>query len=140
MKLQSYQLCRWCDRAVHDRRRWLWLAGNVLLLLLALVSGLAALLLPILLLANAVLALYLLHRHHAFGAVYQRTPRPTDAQCETVLIDAALIGQGTRLRAAAQPIDVADALSLRLGSGALLLGSAMTLTADELPPADRAAT
>ncbi|MBQ2930478.1 MAG: hypothetical protein IJD99_09720 [Clostridia bacterium] len=139
MKLQSYQLCRWCDRAVHDRRRWLWLAGNVLLLLLALVSGLAALLLPILLLANAVLALYLLHRHHAFGAVYQRTPRPTDAQCETVLIDAALIGQGTRLRAAAQPIDVADALSLRLGSGALLLGSAMTLTADELPPADRAA-
>ena len=34
MKLQSYQLCRWCDRTVHGRRRWLWLAGNVLLLLL----------------------------------------------------------------------------------------------------------
>jgi len=139
MKLQSYQLCRWCDAAVHGRRRWLWLAGSVLLLLLALLSGLWALILPFMLLANAVLALYLLHRHHAFGAVYQRTPRPGDAQCETVLIDASLIGQGTRLRAASQPIDVADGLSLRLGSGALLLGTAMTLTADELPPADRAA-
>ena len=145
MKLRPYQLCRWCDAAVHGRRRWLWLAANVLMLLLSAALGLLWLTLPPLLLANAVLGLYLLHRFYAFGAasgrshVYQRTPRPQDAQCETVLIDASLIGEGTRLRAAAQPIDVAEGLSLRLGSGALLLGAAMTLTADELPPADRSA-
>lgn len=139
MKLQSFQLSRWCDGAIHGRKKWLFLAAEVLLLALAILTGLLWLLLPPLLLANAVLALYLLHRHHAFGTAYQRTPRPQDALCETVLIDAPLIGQGTRLRAASQPIDVADGLSMRLGSGALLLGAAMTLTADELPPADRSA-
>lgn len=139
MKLHAYQLCQWCDAALYGHRRWLWLGANLLVLLLCALLRLLAPALCVLLLANAVLGLYLLHRHHAFGAVYQRTPRPRDAQCETILIDAALIGQGTRLRAAAQPIDTAEALSLRLGSGALLLGTAMTLTADELPPADRAA-
>lgn len=139
MKLKSYQLARWCDAALHDRRKWLYLAANLLILLLSWPLGLTWLILPALLLMNAVLVLYLLHRHHAFGAVYQRTPRPKDALCETITIDAALIGQGTRLRAAAQPVDVADSLSMRLGSGALLLGAAMTLTADTLPPADRAA-
>lgn len=140
MKLHIYQLCRWCDTVLHGRRKWFWLGSNAAALAIsALISGLFLPVLCLLLLTNSVLGLYLLHRHHAFGAVYQRTPRPQDAQCETILIDAALIGQGTRLRAAAQPIDVADCLSLRLGSGALLLGAAMTLTADELPPADRAA-
>ena len=139
MKLQPYQLCRWCDTVLHGRRKWLWLGANVLLLAVTALLGGFVPALSLTLLVNAVLGLYLLHRHHAFGAVYQRTPRPQDAQCETILIDAALIGQGTRLRAAAQPIDVADSLSLRLGSGALLLGTAMTLTADELPTPDRAA-
>ncbi len=139
MKLHAYQLCRWCDAALHGRRKWLWIGMNFLFLLLAMLLGLLVPALCAALFANAALGLYLLHRHHAFGAVYQRTPRPQDAQCETILIDAALIGQGTRLRAAAQPIDTAESLSLRLGSGALLLGTAMTLTADELPPADRAA-
>lgn len=139
MKLQSFQLARWCDAAIRGRKKWLWLASNLLLLALSILLGLTWLTLPLILLANAVLALYLLHRHHAFGTAYQRTPRPEDALCETVLIDASLIGQGTRLRAAAQPIDVAEALSMRLGSGTLLLGAAMTLTADELPPADRSA-
>lgn len=139
MKLHAYQLCQWCDTALHGHRKWLWLGANLLALLLAALLRLLVPVLCALLLANAVAGLYLLHRHHAFGAVYQRTPHPRDAQCETILIDAALIGEGTRLRAAAQPIDTAGALSLRLGSGALLLGTAMTLTADELPPADRAA-
>lgn len=139
MKLHAYQLCQWCDAALHARRKWLWLGANLLALLLAAMVRLFVPMLCALLLANAVAGLYLLHRHHAFGAVYQRTPRPKDAQCETILIDAALIGEGTRLRAAAQPIDTAGALSLRLGSGALLLGTAMTLTADELSSADRAA-
>ena len=140
MKLRVYQLCRWCDAAVHGRRKWLWLAGNVLALTLsALLGGVFVPVCSLALLANAVLALYLLHRHHAFGAAYQRSPRPQDAHCETILIDTSLIGQGTRLRAAAQPIDVADSLNLRLGSGTLLLGAAMTLTADELPAVDRSA-
>lgn len=139
MKLKSYQLASWCDAALRGRRNWLYLAANVLLLLLAWPLSLIWLILPLLLLLNAVLALYLLHRHHAFGTAYQRTPRPRDAQCETVTIDASLIGEGTRLRAAAQPVDVAESLTLRLGSGALLLGAAMTLTADTLPPADRSA-
>lgn len=139
MKLHAYQLCQWCDAALHGHHKWLWLSINLLVLILSVLLQLFAPVLCILLFANAVLGLYVLHRHHAFGAIYQRTPRPRDAQCETILIDAALIGQGTRLRAAAQPIEPAEALSLRLGSGALLLGTAMTLTADELPKADRAA-
>lgn len=138
MKLRPCQLARWCDAALR-RRKWLYLALCVLALLLSLLLGLTWLILPVLLLMAAVLALYLLHRHHAFGTAYQRPPRPEDALCETVLIDASLIGQGTRLRAAAQPVDVAEALTMRLGSGTLLLGAAMTLTADALSPADRSA-
>lgn len=138
MKLRPCQLARWCDAAL-GRRKWLYLALCVLALLLSLLLGLTWLILPALLLMAAVLALYLLHRHHAFGTAYQRPPRPEDALCETVLIDASLIGQGTRLRAAAQPVDVAEALTMRLGSGTLLLGAAMTLTADALSPADRSA-
>lgn len=139
MKFQPYQLSRWCDAAIHGRRKWLWLTGNLLILLLSILLKGLWLTLPFLLLPNAVLALFLLHRHHAFGAAYQRPPRPKDAMCETILVDASLIGQGTRLRAAAQPVDVAESLSMRLGSGTLLLGAAMTLTADELPPVDRSA-
>ena len=139
MKLKAYQIAAWCDAAVHSRHLWLYLAGNLALLLLSLLFHLFWPTASVLLLCNAVLAMYLLHRHHAFGKAYQRTPRPTDAQCETVLIDTALIGHGVRLRAAAQPVDVADGLSLRLGSGALLLGTAMVLTADALSPEERAA-
>lgn len=139
MKLTTYQLCRLCDQATLGRRKWLYLAANLLALIVFALLKLGWLMLPPLLLMNASLALYFLHRHHAFGVEYQRKPRPDDAMCETILIDAALIGEGTRLRAAAQPIDVSDSLSMRIGSGALLLGAAMTLTADELPRTDRAA-
>ncbi|MBQ4580982.1 MAG: hypothetical protein IJA83_10025 [Clostridia bacterium] len=139
MKLRSYQLCRWCDALWHGRRKWLSLALCLAALLLGALLGLTWLALPCLVLAAATLAVYLLHLQHAFGAEYQRTPRPRDAMCETVLIDADLIGQGTRLRAAAQPIDPAESLSMRLGSGSLLLGAAMTLTADALDAPDRSA-
>ena len=137
MKLRSYQLCRWCDCLWHGRRRWLTLGAAAVLLALTLLG--LRWLTPVLLLCAALLALYVLHLRGAFGACYQRPPRPRDAMCETVQVDASLIGQGTRLRAAAQPVDPADSLSIRLGSGALLLGAAMTLTADSLDPADRAA-
>lgn len=139
MKFKPYQLALWADAASHDRRLWFYLAGNALLLLLALLLGLFWPALTILLLLGAALAIYLLHRHHAFGRTYQRKPRPADALCETVLIDPQLIGHGMRLRAAAQPVDATDALTLRMGSGALLLGTAMVLTSDEMSKADRAA-
>ena len=141
MKLRSYQLCRWCDSLWHGRgrRKWLRLGGILLALALLMLLGLHWLLLPLVTLCAAAITLYTLHLRHSFGESYQRTPRPKDALCETVQIDAALIGQGTRLRAAAQPIDPAETLSIRLGSGALLLGTAMTLTADTLDPADRSA-
>lgn len=139
MKLRSYQLCRWCDGLWHGRRKWLWLGGNLLALALGALLGLTWLVLPAMVLANAALTVYLLHLQHAFGAEYQRPPRPRDALCETVRIDADLIGQGTRLRAAAQPIDPAESLSIRLGSGALLLGAAMVLTSDQLDAPDRSA-
>ena len=139
MKLKPYQLTLWCDAASHDRRFWFYLAGNAVLLLLSLLLGLFWQVSTVLLLMGGALAVYLLHRHHAFGRSYQRKPRPTDALCETVLIDPHLIGHGMRLRAAAQPVDVSDALTLRLGSGALLLGTAMVLTAEELSKADRSA-
>ncbi len=135
-----YFLSSLCDGLICGRRRWFYLAGNGLALLLCLlIPGLRGLLLALMALTGCTLALYLTHRHHAFGAEYQRKPCPGDAKCETVLIDAALIGQGTRLRAASQPVDVADGLSLRLGSGTLLLGTAMVLVSQELPPQDRSA-
>lgn len=139
MKLKPYQLALWGDAASHHRRLWFYLAGNALLLLLSLLLNLFWQMTAVLLLLGATLAVYLLHRHHAFGRTYQRKPRPTDALCETVLIDPSLIGHGMRLRAAAQPVDPAEGLSLRLGSGALLLGTAMVLTSDEMSKADRAA-
>lgn len=140
MNLQPYQLCRWCDGLTDGWKRGLFLGGNALVILLAVLSRtLRVPLTALLLLTDATVGLYLLYRRLTFGAEYQRMPRPRDAQAETVLIDASLIGEGTRLRAAAQPFDAAEALSLRLGSGALLLGTAMTLTADELPPAERSA-
>ena len=139
MRLKPYQLSLWCDAATHGRRKWFWLSANVLLLLLSLLLKLFWPVLAVLLFVNALVGTYLLHRHHAFGKVYQRKPRPVDAQCETVLIDAALIGHGIRLRAVAQPFEAAPALSLRLGSGVLLLGAAMVLTADELPREERSA-
>lgn len=139
MKLRSYQLCRWCDALWHARHRWFKLGLLLLALVLSVLLGLGWLSLPLAALTISVMVLYYAHLRHAFGASYQRTPRPKDALCETVLIDAELIGQGTRLRAAAQPIDVAESLSMRLGSGAVLLGAAITLTADELDPADRSA-
>ena len=63
MKLKSYQLARWCDEALHGRRKWLYPAANVLILLLAWLLHLAWLILPALLLTNTVLILYLLRNY-----------------------------------------------------------------------------
>lgn len=139
MKFKPYQLALWCDAASHHRQLWFFLIANALLLLLAMLLHLFWPMLTLTLLGGSTLTVYLLHRHHAFGRSYQRKPRPSDALCETVLIDPQLIGHGMRLRAAAQPIDAAETLTLRLGTGALLLGTAMVLTSDEMSRADRSA-
>lgn len=137
MKLQPLQLCRWC--AFFRTWKQLLILPSALLIALLLPGMLKALGLGAALLAATLIAAYrLILRAHPLPDG-QRPPDSRDALCETVLVDAALIGKGTMLRAAAQPVDPADGLSLRMGSGALLLGSAMTLTADSLREADRLA-
>ena len=98
MKIRPYQLARLFDGAVHGRRVFLTLGVMAALLILAAMLGMLWAVVPVLTLLWCGAALYSLHRHHAFGATYQRKPRPKDAQAETILIDASLIGQGTRVR------------------------------------------
>ncbi|MBQ8200914.1 MAG: hypothetical protein IJZ74_04020 [Clostridia bacterium] len=136
MKLST--LCDWLSRP----RRWLMLlAACLLLALLAAVlpATLWLLLAAPALLAAALYAVWKMYRFGSFGTVYMRPPRPADALAETVLVDADLVDEGTRVLAAAQPINAQADLSLRMGSGALLLGAAMTLLSDELPGADASA-
>ena len=137
MKLQPLQLCRWC--AFFRTWKRLLILPAALLVALLLPGLLRALWLGAVLLTATLIAAYrLILRAHPLPAG-QRPPEPKDALCETVLVDAAFIGKGTMLRAASQPVDPSDGLSLRMGSGALLLGAAMTLTADTLREADRLA-
>lgn len=137
MKLKPLQLCRIGAYFTHGRR-WIVLAA-ALLVSLILPSWLRVLALSVSLWLGALTGLYWFYLRSRRPASFLRDPNPQDALCETVLIDATLIGRGTLLRAAAQPVDVADQLSLRMGSGALLLGSAMVLTADTLSAPDKAA-
>lgn len=137
MKLQPLQLCRLCGSF---RRKW-----QLIVLAAALP---AALLLPgffrtaalsLWCLAGSLLLMYRFLVNGSRLPVCLRPPVPKDGLCETVLVDAALIGQGTQMRAAAQPVDVASELSLRLGSGTLLLGAAMAQTAASLPLPEQSA-
>lgn len=136
--MKQIRLCDWLLQG----RRWLLMLPALALsgVLLALPSAPAAILLaaPALMMA-AMLPTYALRLRRSFGSAYTRPPRPQDALGQTVLIDAELMDGGVTLRCAAQPFDAAERLTLRLGSGALLLGAAMTLTAGELPAADAAA-
>ncbi len=133
MRSRPLQICRMC--AYFTRWRYLWFLAAALLAWL-LPGLLGNMLWTALLGALALLALYALLR---YACKLPDSHRPENALAETVLVDASLIGRGTMLRAAAQPVDVAPELSLRLGSGALLLGTAMTLTAGELLEPDRLA-
>ncbi len=129
MKLKPLQFSRLC--APFRKWRYLWLIAPLLFAFIHPGIGLTAFSLM-----AASLALYRLLVQASRLPAASRPPRPEDALAETVLVDASLVGQGTLLRAAAQPVDAVDSLSLRMGSGALLLGSAMTITADDLPQAD----
>ncbi len=130
-----------CHRLSQRRRILLLTAAGLLLIPLAflLPDTLWVLLAsPVLLMA----ALYLLWQRFSlgqFGAAYQRPPRPADAQAQTVLLDADLLDDGLSVQAVSQPVEPAVALSLRMGSGALLLGTAMTLLSDEVSPAEQTA-
>ncbi len=137
MKLKPLQLCSLCAPFT-VKRRWIALPA-ALLIALCLPGAIRMIVLSGVLLAGALTGLYTFYTRSRRQRSCLRVPMPQDALCETVLIDASLIGRGTMLRAAAQPVDVADSLSLRLGSGALLLGSAMVLTANTLPTPDKAA-
>ncbi len=136
MKLSS--LCQWLDRP----RRALFPFG-ALILLLPLAFFLPGML-WVALAAPAILccALYLLYRVFGlcdFPSAFLRQPTPADAMAQTVLIDADLVDEGLSVQAVAQPVSPATELSLRLGSGALLLGTAMTLLSGEVPEAAQAA-
>ncbi|MBQ8555327.1 MAG: hypothetical protein IJ438_05565 [Clostridia bacterium] len=70
---------------------------------------------------------------------FSRAPNRSETRCTAVALDAACLLEPLHLLSAAQPLEAAPTLSLRLGSGALLLGTAMTLLASALPDEARAA-
>lgn len=135
MKFSS--LCSWLTAR---RIRRMLPAVAALLSLLPFLPGL----LRMLLLAGALFAasLMLVYCGNLLpfrGPAFTRWPTPQDAQAETILIDASLIDEGTHVRCVSQPFNIAEEMSLSLGSGALVMGTAMTLLANELPPSDRSA-
>lgn len=131
-------LCHW----LLQKRRWLILpAGLAILLLLSLLLPQWLILPPAaaLLLVSAMLLVYVRDLQGADSAHFSRRPAPHDGQAEIVMVDASLVDLGTQLQAAAQPVNACAEMSMRMGSGALLLGTAMVFLADELPPADGSA-
>ncbi|MGN0794002.1 MAG: hypothetical protein ACI4MG_05945 [Aristaeellaceae bacterium] len=128
-------LCHW----LLTKRRWLLLpVGAALAFLLCLILprhlGMALSSLPPLI--ASMLLIYLRDLSALRSSRSSRVPAPHDGQAEIIMIDASLVDTGVELRAAAQPLNACPELSLRMGSGALLLGTAMVFLADELPPAD----
>lgn len=124
--------CHW----LLEKRRWLILPAALLL------SALAGLFLPVraflmilcpTVFALCMLAVYQLHMRSFRTEGYLRTPAPRDARAEVVLVDVSLIDGGKRVMAAAQPVNAMPAMTLRMGSGAILLGSAMVLLSGQLP-------
>lgn len=136
MKLCS--ICHWLLKS----RRWLLLPiGLAVSLLLALIAPvwLWLTLCAALLLIAAMLIIYVRGLNQIWSSCHLRMPAPRDAHAEMVMIDASLVGTGTQVQAVSQPLISAPELNLRMGSGALLLGTAMIFLADELPAADKSA-
>lgn len=136
MKLCS--LCHWLLQS----RRWLLLpVGLALTLLLAFVvpTWLWLTLSALLLLTSAMLLVYVRDLHHLWNSSHVRMPAPHDGHAEMVMIDAALLDNGMQVQSVSQPFTPAEALNMRTGRGALLLGTAMVFLADELPQAEGAA-
>lgn len=130
--------CHW----LLQRRRWLILPGALL------IAGLLGLILPVrafvilvcpVVFATCMMAIYWMAQRHFCTPAHLRMPAPRDARAEVVLVDASLIDGSKRVMAAAQPVNAMPGMSLRMGSGAILLGSAMALLSHKLPEDDAAA-
>lgn len=133
MKLCS--LCHW----LLQKRRWLALPIGLalaVLMCLLLPRWLGMLLVSAVLLLAALLLVYARKLQALRSGQFSRTPSPADARAEIVMVDASLVDLGTQLQAVSQPVNACPEMSMRMGSGALLLGTAMVFLADELPPAD----
>lgn len=131
-------LCHW----LLQHRRWLLLPiGLAVSLLLAFVvpAWLWLTLCAALLLTGAMLLVYVRDLNFLWNSSHARMPAPRDGQAEIVMIDASLVDVGTKLQAVAQPLTPVPELSIRMGSGALLLGTAMVFLSDELPRTDGSA-
>lgn len=135
------KLCTLCHYFAR-KRRWLILPiALVLALLLSFVvpTWLWLTLCAALLLMSSMLLIYLRDLGLLWGSHHVRQPAPRDAMAEIVMVDASLVDHGVCLQSAAQPVKPAEELSMRLGSGALLLGTAMVFLAEDMSPSDSAA-
>lgn len=135
------KLCTLCHHLAR-KRRWLILPiAFALSLLLSFVvpTWLWLTLCALILLISAMLLIYLRDLGMLWSHHHVRMPAPRDALAEIVMVDASLVDTGACLQAAAQPVNPAEEISMRLGSGALLLSTAMVFLSEELSPADRAA-
>jgi len=136
--MKRCMLCHW----LLQKRRWLLLPIVLALsLLLAFIAPtwLWLTLCAAVLLVTAMLLIYLRDLRTIWSNQHLRMPSPRDGQAEIVMVDAALVDRGPAVLSAAQPIAPVAELSMRMGSGALLLGAAMIHLADSLPRADRSA-
>lgn len=128
-------LCHW----LYQRRRWLMLPIGLALALLCcflLPSRVWRLLAAAIMTISAMLLIYARDLREIFRSSFSRLPRPQDAMAEIVMVDASLVDLGTQLQAAAQPVNPCTEMSMRMGSGALLLGTAMVFLADTLRQSD----
>ena len=131
-------LCHW----LLEKRRWLLLpAAMALALALSFVlpTPLWLLMCAAVTLPAGLTILYTWRMHGLVLTGNSRPVAPQDAQAEIVAVDASLLDQGMQLQAAAQPFEIVPEMSLRMGGGALLLGTAMALLADRLPDRERRA-
>ena len=127
-------LCHW----LLQRRRWLLLIiglGISALLAFFTPTWLWSALCAITVLVMAMLLIYRRDLKKLWTEHHLRMPAPRDGHAELVMVDAALVDRGPAVLSAAQPVTPVQELSLRMGSGALLLGSAMVHLSDCLPRA-----
>lgn len=124
--------CHW----LLQKRRWLILPGALLaMLLLGLILSTRAFVILVcpVIFSLCMTGIYWMAQRTLPAGRYLRAPAPRDARAEILLVDASLIDGGKRVMAAAQPVNAMPEMSLRMGSGAILLGTAMVLLSPQLP-------
>ncbi len=136
MKLCS--LCHW----LLEKHRWLLpFAGLLISLLLRLIlpRWLGMALISLCLTVIALLLIYTRDAALLRTRQHVRLPSPADARAEIVMVDAPLVDLGVQVQAVAQPLNPCPEMSMRMGSGALLLGTAMVFLAQEASPTEERA-